>query len=231
MRAAEFVTEIIKIPAGQFDLDQSDLPRFSLFARKAKPLPGGSGLTYYVDSVGQSSLDIIIGDPKTQKTAGYLTLSKNNFFPMPNAYYVDAIVVDPERRGQGIAKALYGVYLSILKYPLLAGHDQTPGGRRNWLSLANIPGVTVRGYIPVSDSYFDHDGTRPAYIEKKFEKLIDNIMSMGGEYLGRTRDVHFFTFDVEPGTGELEPVVKNQLKLYGYHDLVNPGLYAIWGGK
>ena len=34
-----------------------------------------------------------------------------------------------------------------------------------------------------------------------------------------------------PGTGELEPAVKNQLKLYGYNSLTNPGLYAVWEGK
>jgi hypothetical protein len=55
-------------------------------------------------------------------------------------------------------------------------------------------------------------------------------MSMGGDYLGERRDVHFFAFDVVPGSGELEPAVKNQLKLYGYNPFTNPGLYAVWRG-
>lgn len=231
MRAEEFVTEIIKIPADQFELDQSDMPSFNYFASKSKPLPGGSGLIYAVKGAGSASIDILIGDPTTKKTVGYLTLSKSNFFPLPNAYYVDSIIVDPARRGQGIAKALYGIYLSILKYPLLAGSDQTPGGRRNWLSLASIPGVEVRGYTAFGDEYFDHDRTRPGYIEKKFKQLIDNLMNMGGEYLGNKQGRHYFVFDVEPGSGELEPAVKNQLKLYGYHDITTPGLYAVWIGQ
>ena len=229
MRASE-ITEILKIPQNSFELGKSDFPKYNSLARQSRPLPGGSGLVYWVKQSGPD-IHIVISDPGAKEAVGQLSLNHDNYFPMANAHTVEAIAVDPDRRGQGIAKSLYGIYLSILKYPLLAGHDQTPGGRRNWLSLANIPGVTVRGYVPVNDGYFDPDGTRPGYVEKKFEKLVDNIMSMGGEYLGRTRNVHFFAFDVEPGTGELEPVVKKQLSLYGYHDLVNPGLYAVWKGQ
>jgi GNAT superfamily N-acetyltransferase len=229
MRAKE-ITEIVKIPQGQYQISKSDMSKFRDVSKHSRPLPGGSGLVYYAKKY-DGDLHIVISDPATQEVIGQLSLSDNGYFPMNNAHNVDAIAVDPDRRGQGIAKALYGIYLSILKYPLLAGHDQTPGGQRNWLSLANIPGVVIRGYVAINDSYFEHDGTRPEYVDKKFDKLLDNIMAMGGDYIGKKRGVHFFAFDVEPGTGELEPVVKKQLKLYGYHDLVNPGLYAVWGGK
>jgi GNAT superfamily N-acetyltransferase len=224
------VNEIVKIPQGQYQISKSDMAQFGDVSRYSHPLPGGSGLVYYAKKYG-NDIHIVISDPETREVVGQLSLNRNQYFPMANAHNVDAIAVDPDRRGQGVAKALYGVYLSILKYPLLAGHDQTPGGRRNWLSLSNIPGVMVRGYVAISDSYFEHDGTRPEYVDKKFNQLVDNIMTMGGEYLGQSRGVHFFTFDVEPGSGELQPVVKKQLKLYGYHDLVNPGLYAVWTGK
>lgn len=230
MRAEEFINEIIKIPAGEFNVSKSDMPAYQSLSKQSRPLPGGSGLIYAVQNDGPS-LQIVIGDPETQEAVGQLSLSKSNFFPMPNAYYVDAIAVDPDRRGQGIAKSLYGIYLSMLKYPLLAGAEQTPGGRRNWLSLANIPGVEVRGYVSLDDEYFDKDPDRPGYHEKMFKKLLDNIMNMGGEYMGDdSQKRHFFSFDVEPGTGELTPAVKNELKLYGYHELVQPGLYAIWTG-
>lgn len=230
MKVKDIVSEIVKIPGADFQIDKSYMPRYSAFAKDSVPLPGGSGLVYYVKNKGES-IGIILSDPQAEESVGALWLSKNSYFPLPNAHNVDSIMVDPDYRGQGIAKALYGVYLSILKYPLLAGHDQTPGGRRNWLSLANVPGVTVRGYVAINDRYFEHDGTRPQYMDKKFDKLLDNIMAMGGDYLGKTKDVHFFSFDVEPGSGELEPVVKKQLKLYGYHDLFNPGLYAVWNGN
>jgi hypothetical protein len=139
-------------------------------------------------------------------------------------------VVDPAYRNAGIGKSMYGVFLSILKQTLVAGGDQTEGGRRSWLSLANIPGVEVRGYIPISDSYFS-DEDRTTLEKKKIQRLVDNIMNMGGEYMGRSKNAHYFAFDVVPGTGELEPVVKKELKLYGYHDFTNPGLYAVWTGN
>jgi len=221
------ITEITKIPAGEFNISKSDLPGFNKgMAKKSKPLPGGSGLVYNITN-DMSGMDIVISDPNTQEAAGQLSLSISRYFPIPKAHYVEAIAVDPDRRGQGIAKSLYGIYLSIIKYPLLAGAEQTPGGRRNWLSLANIPGVEVRGYVSINDEYFDEPG--PA--RKKFDQLIDNIMNMGGEYMGKTEKYHYFSFDVVPGTGELAPAVKNELKLYGYHDLANPGLYAIWTGQ
>lgn len=242
MRAKE-ITEIIKIPASQFNPRKSWMPSIdSSRENKFKRLPGGSGLLYDVLRRGSDELEIHIAKKVTVPStvwvdlelAGVLTVDKNQNFPLANAHQVVSIVVDPDYRGQGIGKALYGIYLSILKYPLLAGGDQTPGGRKNWLSLASIPGVEVRGYVPIRDEYFsgrDSQGKMTDRQQKKFDQLIDNVMNMGGEYLGKKNNIHYFGFDVEPGTGELEPAVKNQLKLYGYHDLVNPGLYAVWTGK
>ena len=65
--------------------------------------------------------------------------------PIPNAVQVGSITVDEDYRGMGLAKALYGIVLTIMKKTLLAGNEQTPGGRRNWMSLASIPGVEVKG--------------------------------------------------------------------------------------
>ena len=231
MRATEFIKEITKIPAAGFNVKKGDFPQYSKYSKNSKPLPGGSGLVYGVDGIGKMIMEITISDPNTQEVVGQLDLYRSINFPIPNAHTVETIMVDPDRRGQGIAKALYGIYLSILKYPLLSGSSQTPGGRRNWMSLANIPGVTVRGWVSFPDKYFDVDPKRPSYKEKNFKKLLDNIMNMGGEYLGKGPWQHYFVFDVEPGTGELAPAVKNELKLYGYTDIANVGLYAVWGGR
>lgn len=76
---------------------------------------------------------------------GKLEISSVRWFPLPNAVAVEVITVDEDYRGQGIAKALYGIVLTIMKLPLVAGDSQTPGGRINWVSLASIPGVEVKG--------------------------------------------------------------------------------------
>jgi len=232
MRARE-ITEIVRIGKGEFVPGKGDMAKYNpAFDRAAKSLPGGSGLKYVVDKDGDA-LSIYILDYKsgTGDLVGQLDLSRFANFPVKNAWQVESTVVDPAYCSQGIGKSMYGVFLSILKLTLVAGGDQTEGGRRSWLSLANIPGVKVKGYVPISDYYFsdiDHEGP---LVKKKFDQLIDNIMSMGGEYIGRSTNAHYFAFDVVPGTGELEPAVKNQLKLYGYNSLTNPGLYAVWEGK
>ena len=142
-------------------------------------------------------------------------------FPLANAVRVDTITVDEDYRGQGIAKALYGIVLTIMQVPLVAGNSQTPGGRRNWVSLASIPGVEIKGYVGLET--YDLNS-----------RNIDTVMGqLGGEHLGQTKNgERFFTFDVQPSTTgkELEAYVKTHLsKVYGSTDY-NSGLYAIWSG-
>lgn len=148
---------------------------------------------------------------------GKLLLSSAAHFPLKNAMQVDTITVDEDYRGKGLAKALYGILLTLMKRPLLAGLSQTPGGRRNWLSLSQIPGVEMKGYVTLLD--FELKG-----------KQIDTIMGqLGGQYIGARFRKHYFAFDVMPATGELAPAVKTSLsKVYGSYDT---GLYAVWTGK
>ena len=116
--------------------------------------------------------------------------------------------------------------MSILRRPLLAGRSQTPGGRRNWISLASTPGVEIKGYVMINQTRFDN----PAWAEKD----IDIVMGrLGGQYIGPSRPpgIHYFAFDVVPGSGELAPAVKTELsKIYDEHRS-RTGLYAIWTGK
>ena len=148
---------------------------------------------------------------------GKLSLSTVGNFPLKNAMQVDTITVDEDYRGQGLAKALYGIVLTLIKSPLIAGSSQTPGGRRNWLSLSQIPGVEMKGYVRIYD-------------DELKGKQIDTIMGqLGGQYIGGDGRRHYFAFDVVPASGELAPAVKTSLsKVYGRYDT---GLYAVWTGK
>jgi GNAT superfamily N-acetyltransferase len=170
---------------------------------------------------------------KPPQLIGKLTLEHVDAFPMQGAVQVGTITVDEDYRGRGIAKALYGIVLTIMKRPLLAGSSQTPGGRRNWLSLSQIPGVEVRGWLRIDDARLDPDLIVDA------EKNIDTLMGrIGAQHLGQSRrgfygGNQFFSFDVQPGrTGkELEAVVKTQLnRLYNESYHVTTGLYAVWTG-
>jgi hypothetical protein len=172
---------------------------------------------------------------------GKLVLDNARRFPLKGALQVDTITVDEDYRGQGVAKSMYGVVLSILQRPLLAGSSQTPGGRRNWLSLASIPGVEIKGYVGLENYELDPNMTTDkndlfwsdTAQNKQSEKNIDTIMGrLGGQYIGPSKPPgnHYFAFDVVPGSGELAPAVKTELsKIYDEHGS-RTGLYAIWSG-
>jgi hypothetical protein len=162
---------------------------------------------------------------------GKLSLESVDGFPMKGAVQVGTITVDEDYRGRSIAKSLYGIVLTIMKRPLLAGSSQTPGGRRNWLSLSQIPGVEVQGWLRINDDYLD------PRIDSSADKTIDTLMGkLGAQYLGKGawRGDQFFSFDVQPGrTGkELEAAVKTQLsQVYNENYRVSTGLYAVWTGQ
>jgi ribosomal protein S18 acetylase RimI-like enzyme len=175
---------------------------------------------------------------------GKLTISDASF-PLPKAVQVDTITVDEDYRGIGLAKALYGIVLTIMKRPLLAGSSQTPGGRINWVSLSQIPGVQMKGYFSIDEGDlepFEPDTDDDAWDKlhkkehnKDVDKNIDTIMGkLGGQHIGRNRlGDDFFAFDVKPNTTgtELEAYVKTKLsKLYGNYES-DAGLYAIWTGE
>jgi hypothetical protein len=167
---------------------------------------------------------------------GKLSVSNANNFPLKGAVQVDTITVDEDYRGMSLAKALYGIVLTIMKRPLLAGSSQTPGGRRNWLSLASIPGVEMKGYFSMDEDELD---TRPSPYDTitpaRANKNIDIIMGkLGGQHIGSSRHgEEFFAFDVKPDTTkqELKAYIDTSLsKVYGGYNS-STGLYAVWTGQ
>lgn len=169
---------------------------------------------------------------------GKLSLSNAPGFPLKGAVQVDTITVDEDYRGVGLAKALYGIVLTIMKRPLLAGSSQTPGGRRNWVSLASIPGVEMKGYVILGSDELNPSTNDRWYDPKVAEKNINTIMGkLGGQHIGTNRSgTEYFAFDVKPNTTgkELEGYVKTNLsKVYtGYDsDSDNTGLFAVWTGR
>ena len=185
-------------------------------------------------------------DQSPGKLIGELRLHKPYNFPMKNALQVGTITVDEDYRGVGLAKALYGIVLTIMKRPLVAGDSQTPGGRKNWVSLSQIPGVQMKGYFAVDEGDLETRDTKnldrfddPSYVKyknKQANQTIDTIMGkLGGQFIGKDKasEQLFFAFDVNPDTTgkELKAYVDTQLtKVYGNYDS-STGLYAIWTGQ
>lgn len=168
---------------------------------------------------------------------GKLLLTDYKSFPIIGAVQVDIITVDEDYRGRGIAKALYGIVLTIMKRPLLAGSSQTPGGRKNWVSLANIPGVQIKGYFAMDDDDINPSAERSRFSDTtpaRANKNIDTIMGqLGGQFIGKSRTGYtYFSFDVKPDTtkNELTAAVKTKLSTV-YNGSSDVGLYAVWTGQ
>jgi hypothetical protein len=182
---------------------------------------------------------------KIPQIIGKLALEKPYSFPLKGALQVSTITVDEDYRGVGLAKAMYGIVLTIMKRPLVAGDSQTPGGRRNWVSLSQIPGVEMKGFIAVDDYELnmrkgedDFDKSYKKYIQRVNagrEETIDVIMGkLGGQYIGKKHDAHYFAFDVKPSTNgnELEAYVNQKVAhVYGGKAKFEGGLYAVWTGQ
>lgn len=172
------------------------------------------------------------------KLVGQLEIDVARRFPIPNAVKVSAITVDEDYRRLGVAKSMYRVVLEILNRVLVAGDSQTAGGRRNWVSLSQMPNVNLKGYFSLKGSdisAIDTTGLSDLKLQaarehnKIVEKNIDTIMGkLGGQYLGNFNGDEYFAFDVEPTVTnrELKAYIKTHLStVYGPE---NTGLYASW---
>ena len=223
MRATEFVTEIEKMDQSQYRGGKDTLDSYSTPGKKhLRALPGGSDLMYSITSDAYSSYVHIVdpGIPGITKPSIVASLSLVKGV-IPDSVQVGAITVDEDYRGRGLAKALYGIVLTIMKKTLISGSSQTPGGRRNWLSLASIPGVEIKGLLDLANFQIEKS--------RQVDNTIDQLMQLGGQFVARDNNYTYWAFDVVPGNGQLAPAVKNKLsKLYGY-DSTNL-LMATWTG-
>ena len=159
--------EIARIPQGDFgDSETLVAPGHPV---EKKKLPGGSDYTYAVDKKPSDDIEIMIFDG--DELIAELDLSYTQDFL--KTWRVETIAVDPEHRGQGLGRALYGIALSILKLTVEAGQTQTRHGQRMWLMLNSIPGVEIKGYnmVPTesyranpSDTVIDQNETWTRYL-------------------------------------------------------------------
>jgi hypothetical protein len=234
MREHDLINEIERLKKSDYSGGKDAMTTGAL-PQKVIQLPGGSGLTYSAERA-LGGYKVKIWDPagtdkptRLGQLVGSLALKYVRKFPINNTVMVETITVDENYRGSGIAKALYGIVLVQLGLTLLSGEGQTPGGRRNWVSLSKIPGVEVQGWVALYDSEIDPEREGQAALRK-----IDTIMGkLGADYLGQSGKQHFFAYPVEPGSTEMQPVMKTYLtKLY--HNNVpdfDTGMIARWLGE
>lgn len=252
MKVNDILSEIIRIPQHEYEGGKKELQSRDA-GKKMFVLPGGSGLQYSVStgafSGERGSMLIKIWDPAVvpQPTrdhwgddkpvkkphlgtfVGKMSLFPKSEFPIKNSFEVGTITVDEDYRGRNIAKALYGIALNILNLTLVAGDMQTPGGRKNWVSLSKIPGVEVLGWVSINEATID-DGKIHALMGK-----------LGAQHMGYvsnskrgSRD-HYFWYEVTTNntSTEMEAKVKTELsKVYNSYNerftTTTTGMFARW---
>ena len=228
----ESLNEIEQISQQFFTGGKDELARYKAPSKKQlRPLPGGTDLMYSISNDSHGSYVTIV-DPGMPGITRPTVVASLSLVPglLPDSVQVGMITVDEDYRGRGLARALYGIVLTIMKKTLISGSSQTPGGRRNWLSLASIPGVEVKGLVALSNRDTDTTvGDPKSRYNKYVEKTIDRVMELGGQFVSRNKNFNLWAFDVVPGKGQLQPVVRNALsKLYGYDS--DALLMATWTG-
>jgi GNAT superfamily N-acetyltransferase len=200
MRAQEFM-EIARIPVGDFGDKETLIPMNEPVA--SQPLPGGSGYTYHVKN-SRNRKEITLFDDRTLIAELDLV---DSIYP-PNTWEVEAIVVDPDYRGQNLGLALYGIALSELRLTLKAGKTQTRHGQAMWLKLNQIPGVQIRGVTKARHKNYKE---RP-----------------GNEILGQNQQYVFYTFPVKPGSRSMKSGQRGT-PLYSYD--TPSTMIAQWTGR
>lgn len=193
--------EIARIPQGDFgDKDTLIAPKTSV---DKKPLPGGSGFEYAVNNKDPEFMEIMIfdGDQLVAELDLFATLD-----PL-KTWGVETVATDPDYRGRGLGKALYGIALNILKLTLEAGATQTKHGQAMWIMLNSIPGVEVLGYaMEPTDRYRARPGDR----------VVDQNETW-------TR----YTFPVEPGKRSMRSTRRGT----GIYSSQYVSMIARWTGK
>jgi len=196
------LSEIARIPQGDFgDKDTLVAPKSK--PRNLKPLPGGSRFTYAVDKKNSDEIEIMIFDGK-QLVAELDIFATQD--PL-NTWEVNSVATDPDYRGQGLGKALYGIALSILKLTIEAGEIQTKHGQQMWIMLNSIPGVEVKGYAMTPTE---------EYRQKRGDQIVDQNATW-------TR----YTFPVEPGRRSMRSTRRGT----GIYSSNRVSMIAKWTGQ
>ena len=205
LRRSTGIMEIARIP--QSDLggwgDKDTLAPMTTLPKNRKSLPGGSSYTYAVNRKDPEFMEIMIfdGDTLAAELDLFATLD-----PL-KTWRVETVITDPDYRGQGLGKALYGIALSILKLTIEAGETQTKFGQQMWLMLSSIPGVEVLGYA------MDHTAE---YRAKPGDKVVDRNDTW-------TR----YTFPVEPGKRSM----RSGRRGTGIYSSQHVSMIAKWTGQ
>jgi len=215
------INEIFLIPQSYYQGEWLDDIDYDDYTDNTILYPGSNTLLL---SFANNLNEIYVLNPKQRHVAAKMTLQVIKF-PLPNARAVRGITVRPEYRNMGMASTLYQIVLRSMNRVLVADDVQTTGGARNWLSLNNLPGVEVLGYVAINMRLL----AKPSNQELG-DRMAQELMQMGGVNFGTRGSTEFYYFAVqaESAVPKLVAAVKQKIiKIYNSDgDAYEVGLFA-----
>jgi GNAT superfamily N-acetyltransferase len=203
-----------------------------------KPIPLPDGLEARVRSDYVSIYKPIKedGEDVFLRIAGMELLGSDLPTPKP-ARQVDTLSVHPKYRKKGLARILYHLALRYVSPYLEAGYQQTPGGKKMWLALANDPQVQVQGLVEFLEQEVIDQKYQADWAKKAKAELLKKFMALGPEYMGKSRDSKNKLIFLVPivNLGRALALAQEFSDIQLYHEVHRPpalttGLLATWRG-
>lgn len=163
--------------------DQQVQDQLKHIRRRARALPGSQYQYAVLDGDRHLEKFVYILDAD-QQILGSLDIM--DYGPVAEVSRIELL---PEHRGHGLGLALYGIVLSVLNKPLIAGESQSPDARKAWLRISKIPGVTMQGVVKV-----------PLGQEPLYQEQLDYIQARPWRKLG---GFMIYVFPVKAGKNQL----------------------------
>jgi hypothetical protein len=211
--------------------------------KKIQRIPGNDRYGYifhpaigmFLDTTHRIDLYDLKHPTKKVYPAGYLAFRKMNSFPIPNAYQVTLVSLDPQYRGQGLGQTLYGIGMKLLGMTIVSDVEQTPEARRMWVNLHKIPGVEIFGYTDVSSKSWANRNNPDRIYDYEDLDIIKAVRRVGGREIGSDQ---FFTYLAFPVTGNVDrgelASLNKKLSIYSARHPEEGGtmngLFARWAG-
>jgi hypothetical protein len=222
------ISEVYRVPQSLYRGGAQDLvkgmstQRLRDYFRNSRPLPSRSPLRYNILPLGTKTEVVILDPAVTDQIVGDLILAPKKTFPVPRSYEIQVANVDERYRGQGLIMDLYRVALDQLDATLVSSTTQTPSGRRIWTRLIQDPEIEVQGVAMVPAGRLRSG--------RGVNRMIDEIMHIGADYLGPTSNglFHLFAFPVESAGDELVNAVPgSRIRIYNsVTSVIKTGLMA-----
>jgi hypothetical protein len=215
------INEIFLIPQSYYQGEWLDNIDYNDYTSNTIPYPGSNTLLL---SFSNDFNEIYVLNPKQRHVAAKMSLQSIRF-PLPKTKAVRGITVRPEYRNMGMASTLYQIALRSMGHVLVADDVQTTGGARNWLSLSNLPGVEVLGYVAINMRLLAKSSH-----QELGDRLAQELMQMGGVNFGTRGSTEFYYFAVqaESALPKLVAAVKQKIiKIYNSDGMFyEVGLFA-----